>query len=196
MALFPLFWDVRNNKLVQSEADGGEVKLPDLYQEDGMELALTVLKRISSSYPFFEKITVSGYDLVVSVGTAGTVNAQKSSGWTLTNNNTTYTGNVDLATAEISALADGTEQFVELKLNNGTINYRGQFKTRIYKSVATAGALVPVAGDTALSTNQAKRLFVLKEMDPGEGIIWQSPSGRKFLEYVDDAGAKQFTEIT
>jgi len=196
MALFPLFFDTVNKKLVRSEVDASEVTLPPLNQEDGLEIDLTVLRRISNYAPFFSKLNIAGYSLRVSIGTAGVENAFQDT-WSTKNGDTTFTGELNLATAAISALANGTAQYLEITIGNGTLYYRGQFPTKIMKSVYLAGALTEPAGDTALGKSEANRNYVRKSGRAGEGFTLMSEDGLKtVIIYLHNDGSVRMEPIT
>lgn len=196
MALLPLYWDVVNKRFVFSETNPRHFMLPELHQEDSITIEFRALKKIREAMlPFFEVVTLSGYDLLLSVGSAASILASAGS-WVPSSDNKTLSGTLDLNTAGINALADGTAQIFEVRLFDGTNYYRGQTSCTIRKSVATTGTLQAVVNDIALGKREASRTYVKKEMAAGEGILWQSASGRKWIEYMHDDGSKRVEEVT
>lgn len=160
MALLNLYFDTQSKRLVFSETQPTPFTLPDLHQEDSPTIEFRALKRIrQSTSPFFERISLSGYDLLISVGIAGTIYASAGS-WISSDGNTLLTGRLDLNTAGINSLADGTEVIFEIRLFDGVGYYRGQQTCRVRKSVATSGVLQPVVNDQALGKVEASRTYV------------------------------------
>ena len=160
MAFLSLNLDTQSGKLVFSETQPVPFQLPELFQEDSPTIDFRALKRIRQNVsPFFERVALSGFDLLVSVGIAGTIYASASS-WTASDGNTLLTGRLALNTASISALADGTECILEVRLFDGVGYYRAQQTVRVRKSVATTGTLQAVVNDIALGKREASRTYV------------------------------------
>lgn len=160
MAILSLNFDTQSGQLVFSETNPTPFTLPALHQEDSPTIEFRGLKRIrQNSAPFFERIAFSGYDLLISVGIAGTIYASANT-WTASDGNTLLTGRLDLNTANISALADNTEVIFEVRLFDGVGYYRGQQTVRIRKSVALTSSLQAVVNDIALGKREASRTYV------------------------------------
>lgn len=160
MALLNLYLDTQSKRLVFSETQPVSFVLPDLHQEDSPTIEFRALKRIrQTTAPFFERIPLNGYDLLISVGIAGTIYASAGT-WAASDGNTLLTGRLDLNTAGITALADGTEVIFEIRLFDGVGYYRAQQVCRIKKSVATVSTLQPVVNDIALGKTEASRTYM------------------------------------
>jgi len=195
MAQLGFWFELLSKELSATAAGPLDFAIPSLRQEEVLDLSIGVLKRISSvNIPFFESVSLAGWSLIASVGTAGSVLAQESS-FSIDATGKKLEGAFSLNTAGVSALTDNQEVYFELIFSNGVGYYGGRFPVKILKAVHTTGALIPIAGDRALGAAEAVRTYVLKEMRPGERIIWQSDSGRKFEEWVSDDGIKQFVEV-
>lgn len=160
MALLSLNFDVQTGQLVFSETNPTPFTLPALHQEDGPTIEFRALKRIrQNASPFFERINFSGYDLLISVGTAGSILASSNT-WTASDGNTLLTGRLDLNTAGITGLADGAESILEVRLFDGTGYYRAQQTCRVKKSVALTSSLQAVVNDIALGKREASRTYI------------------------------------
>jgi hypothetical protein len=195
-ALLPLFYDVVNKRLVISALSPDPFLLPSLNQEDAYTIEFVALLPTGVPLgPIYQRINLAGYNLRISVGTAGVENTFNSA-WAPNAENTSLSGVLQMNTAGINGLADGAQQTFEIRLFDGTNYNRGQFPVTIRKSVSIAGALVPVPGELALSATEARRLYVAKEGLPGEAIILTSKtSGKQVMLYVDDDGALQSPRI-
>lgn len=171
MALLNLFLDTQSKKLVFSETQPVPFTLPDLHQEDSPTIEFRALKRVrQTTAPFFERIPLSGCDLLISVGVAGTIYASAGS-WTASDGNTLLTGRLDLNTAGISALTDGTEAIFEIRLFDGVGYYRAQQVCRVKKAVATIGTMQAVVNDIALGKTEASRTYVPQQRATGFTMI-------------------------
>ena len=160
MALLSLNLDTQLGKLVFSESQPVPFILPDFFQEDSPTIEFKALKRIRlNSAPFYERTALTGYDLLISVGIAGTIYASAAT-WIASDANTILTGRLDLNTVAVSALADNTEVTLEVRLFDGIGYYRAQQNCRIRKSVATTGTLQAVVNDIALGKREASRVYV------------------------------------
>lgn len=197
MVLLPLYFDVVSKTLVFSETNPRTFRLPDLYEEDKISIEFRALKRVRETVsPFFERVTLAGWSLEISVGSAGTILANATS-WSISDSNTLLTGTLDLATAGISALPSGTSKTFEIKLSTGGFPYRGQFDCTIYKSVSIASSLSPVVNDTALGVLEADRTYLRKEGRAGEGILLTSDDGlAKGLLYWHNDGSFRAEAVT
>jgi hypothetical protein len=160
MALLNLFLDTQSKRLVFSETQPVPISLPDLNQEDSFTIDFRALKRIRQGVaPFFERIGLVGYDLLISVGTANSILASASS-WTASDGNTLLSGRLDLNTAGIAALADGAQVIFECRLFDGVGYYRSQNVCTVKKSVALVGGMQPVVNDQALGKLEASRTYL------------------------------------
>lgn len=160
MALLSLNLDTQLGKLVFSETQPVPFVLPDFFQEDSPTIEFKALKRVRlNSQPFYERTALTGYDLLISIGIAGTIYASAAS-WIASDSTTILTGRLDLNTASISALADNAEVIFEVKLSDGVGSYRAQQVCRVRKSVSTTGALQAVVNDIALGKREASRVYV------------------------------------
>src|SRR5262245_6587036 len=146
-ALLPLFLDIVNRRFVISQVNPDTFTVPTLYQEDSYPIEFVALIPTGSQYvPIYNRLNLQGYDLTVSVGSAGTLNAQASA-WTTNPENTSLTGTLAMNTAGINGLADGDSQIFEVRLFDGTNYIRHQQNIVVRKSVAVTGALVPAVND-------------------------------------------------
>jgi hypothetical protein len=171
MALLNLFLDTQSKRLVFSETQPVPITLPDLNQEDSFTIDFRALKRIrQSTAPFFERIGLVGYDLLISVGTANSILASASS-WTASDGNTLLSGRLDLNTAGIAALADGAQVIFECRLFDGVGHYRSQNVCTIKKSVALAGGMQPVVNDIGLGVLEASRTYLRIQGNTGFTMI-------------------------
>jgi hypothetical protein len=192
MSLLPLYFDVVSKQLVFSETNPRTFRLPDLNEEDKLGIEFRALKKVRESVaPFYERMSLAGAFLGIYVGSANAILASNES-WTIGGSNDLLTGTLDLATAGISALADGTTKTFEIKLVIGEARHRGDFSVTIRKSVSIAASLNPVVNDTALGTLEADRVYMRKEMRPGEGILLPSEDGlsRGFLYWHNDGSLR------
>lgn len=190
MALLDLYFDLQTKRLVFSTTNARTVNLPDMYREDVFTIGFRAVKRVRSiGNPLFEAVTLTGYALTISIGSADSALAQATS-FTLSDSDKLMTGTLTLSTAGINALSDGSISIFEIKLSSATETYRGQFPVTIRKSVATSGALVSVIADTALGMLEADRTYVRKQGRAGEKIILTSEDGTKSgLIYWDNDGS-------
>ena len=171
MALLSLHFDTQSGKLVFSETQPTPFSFPELFQEDSPTIDFRVLKRIrQNTAPFFQRIPLTGYDLLISVGVAGTIYASASS-WIPSDGNTLLTGRLDLNTAAISGLVDNTQTVLEVRLFDGVGYYRTQQSVRIRKSVAITGTLQAVVNDIALGKREASRTYVPQYQSTGFTMI-------------------------
>lgn len=183
MALLDLYFDTARKKLVRSLTDSSDFALPEFHQEDKIALSLRACKLIDQfNVPSFEQISLAGYSMQISVGLADDVYATQSS-WTLDSTNYVLSGVLDLATAEITALADGTEVKFEIILSEATPStFRGIFPVRIRKSVVLTSSLLPVPVGNALSEEKA-------------AVIYLPRSGIRSFTMVDDDGVTYLVRI-
>ena len=191
MALLSLFFDVTSCKLVRGLHDASVFSLPEFHQEDTLTIEVTPVKRVGWIFPpFFGYVGIGGYSLYAAIGSAGTVLAsQDEGGFTKDVAYHTFTGSINLNTAGINALADGTEKTFELRLFDGTNYYRCQSLCRIRKSVALAAALATTPSDVALGAKTADALYMRKKGKPGEGVELTSEDGTKSaLIWLDNDG--------
>lgn len=180
MALLSLNFETQSKRLVFSETQPVQFTIPDLHQEDSPTIEFRALKRVRlNSAPFFERVSLSGYDLLISVGIAGTIYASTST-WTASDGNTLLTGRLDLNTAGISALTDGTECIFEVRLFDGTGYFRGQQTCVVKKSVATTGTLQAVVNDIALGKREASRTYVPQDGATGFTMV-DEVTGQKMI---------------
>ena len=108
MALLNLFFDTTKRAFVGGVTNPGGFRIGDLYQEDGIPMTLKALNRISTfAAPFYEVVSLTGYSLQVSVGTAGSILATQTS-WSLNAAEDEWSGSVDLNVSGIASLAHGT----------------------------------------------------------------------------------------
>lgn len=188
-----LMFEVTRKRLVLSLDNPDSFVLPELHQEDSPEIEVQAVRQVRfRSRPFFERLALT--DVQVSVGPAASVLASVSA-WTVVNQYQ-YRGVLPLNTAGINALADNAETNLEVRFFASGY-YRGIFPVRVRKSVALAGALQTVAGDTALGALQASRIYMKKVGSPGEGFILTSADGTKqVFEYLHDDGSRRGEPIT
>ena len=198
MALLNLFFELQTKRLVFSETNGRSIALPDLYREDSFSIDFRALQRIRTiGTPLFNRVNLSTYSLTISVGTAADTPLAQASSWVVSDSGTLMTGTLNMSTAGINALADGTSALFEVKLSSGTEAYRGQFTVIIRKSLATSGSIVSVVSDIALGVSEADRTYVRHEGRAGEAIILTSDDGlQKAILRVDNDGSCRFEPIT
>ncbi len=191
--LLPINFVTNQRTLAFSESDPSQVNLPRFYQEESPLIGFKALRRLTQMQaPFMEKLLLTGYSLQISIGTAGTVHAAQNA-WTISADNYELQGALNLNTSGINtalAAANPSALTFEIRLFDGTNYFRGAFPVLVYKSVALAAALVPPAGDTALGALEAKRIYMKKEGEPGEGFILTSADGlRQGLCYWHNDGS-------
>ena len=172
--LLRLYFNTTEKQLVFSETDATPIRLPDIYQEDILSIEFMALSRVRQLPPFFERLNLAGLNLIISIGIAGTVHASQNV-WTANGDNTILTGDINLNTAGINALADGASLIFEILLDD----YRGHFTVTYRKSVRLAASVVSVPGEVALSKTEATRVYVARQGAAGAGIILTSPDGLK-----------------
>lgn len=177
MALLPLYVVGNENRFVISETTTEGFSIPNIHQEDILDIKLTLLTRIRSSYiPFFERVSLQGYSLYVAVGTAGSALASQNS-WVISSDGYSLSGTLDLNQSGINSLADGTRLIFEARLSTSTTKIRAATEVTYRKSVILAGVLSPPVSDVALGQLEAKRTYVSKIGAAGEGFILTSPDG-------------------
>lgn len=180
MAFLSLNFDTQKQLLVFSETQPVPFNIPPLNQEDGPSIEFRALKRVRlNSFPFFSRTTLSGYDLLISVGIAGTIYASASS-WTASDGNTLLTGRLDLNTAGINSLPNGTDCIFEVRLFDGIGYYRVQQPCKVFKSVAVTGSLQAVVNDIALGKREASRTYVPQDSATGFTMI-DEVTGQKMI---------------
>jgi hypothetical protein len=141
--------------------------------------------------PYFEKLSLNGKSMRASVGIAGNVYATADLA-TLSADGYTLSGRLLLNTAALNALADNTEVLFELRHHDGTAPYKVQVAVRFRKAVYTAGALSSPVTDVALGALEAKRTYMKKQGDPGEGFILVSAdSNSSCFEYLANDGSRR-----
>jgi hypothetical protein len=178
MSLLNPFFDVTSKRLVISLSNSGLFQLPDPYQEDQWSITLAPCYRISTTQaPFFAPFNIANFALAVYVGTIGTTNTQQIN-WTKTDDYH-FEGVLDFNTAEINALATGTQQIIEMRLSSATETYRLQQTVTYKKIVNPTGTLAVPVGDRALGAAEAAQIYVPYELPPGLGLTLVSPDGTK-----------------
>lgn len=189
-SLLPLFFDVLNKRLVMSQTNPDPFLVPALYQEDSYVIDFTALLPTGNPFvPIYNRLNLAGYQLQISVGSAAVINASATV-WIPNADNTVLTGTLAMNTAGINGLADGASQLFEIRLFDGTNYNRGQQNVTIRKSVAVTGALIQPAQGTALSTDEAARVYARKEGRAAEAIILTSASGlKRCILYCHDDGS-------
>lgn len=196
MGLLALYFDVTSKVLRRGLQDEDVFLLPDLHQEDSPTIELNVIKRNSydALTQHFSRVSLSGYSLQISVGSAASVLASQNV-FTLSGDGYTLSGAVGLNTAGINALADGTTQIFEIRLSDGTNFYRLQTSCVIKKSVALAASLSVPATDTALGRIEAASTYIPSN-DARSFTMLSLPNGSKrFLVYFHDDGSFRTEEI-
>lgn len=200
MALIDLYYDTTTKDLVHGLNGPGGFTLPPLRQEEGVDLSLTVLKRIKfvGSGGLYQRMNMTGHSLQLSVSDVTAV-ATVLAGQSYSPVDAElgkFEGVLPLNTAGINALSDGAKVYFEIRLFNGSYYVSGRrFLTTVEKAVAAAGSPQPIAGDTALGSLEASRTYVRKEMAAGEGIIWTSPSGAQWIQFMHDDGTLHLEPI-
>jgi hypothetical protein len=170
MALLAVNLDVTTGKFVFSETAPVEFIFPPFYQEDSPTIAFRAFKRIRQNVaPFYERVAFSGYDLLISIGTAGSIIASANS-WTLSDANTLLSGRLDLNTVGVNALANNAEVLFEARLFDGLGYQRAQQTVRVIKSVALVSTLQPVVNDQALGKIEAGRTYA--PLQGCTGMTW------------------------
>jgi hypothetical protein len=197
MACLTLYFDLASQRLVNSLNNSGLFVLPNAYQEDRWAIDLSVVNRISyATPPFFSLVSIANYSLQISLGTAGNALASQNT-WTTNTDNTVFSGVLALDVAGISALADNASLLFETRLLNLTNYYRGQAPVIYRKSVALAGTLSVVPGDTALGKTEASEMYMPYELPPGRGITLVSADGlQKQLVYLDNDGTPRWVNLS
>ena len=177
-SLLNLFYETNSDRLVRGLDDPADYRLRSLYEEDTLPISLTMVKEIpaATEAPFFTRVPASGYGLYISVGLAGSVKADQAV-WDTDDSGYIFSGTLDLNQPDLSALPDGSEVIMEIRLSSGTGYLRGQFRTRFYKAVATGAAVAAPPGDVALGQKQADQEFCRKVRKPGEHDIYVSKNG-------------------
>ena len=188
MQILPLTLDVPNKTLVFSHTDATPYTIPTLNTEDTLDIRLQLVRRANLyKRPLFERISLSGKSMRVSLGTSGNELAGGNI-TTLSADGYELQGNVSISTAGIAGLADGATTTFEIKgLDTGYVH--AGFTVTIRKSVSIAGSLVAPAGDTALGLLEANRIYVRKDGNVGDSIVLRSPLGIAFRLAVVDDGA-------
>lgn len=193
--LLPINFVVNKKLLCFSEVDPAKILLPSFHQEDVVQIRFKALKHTSNTRPFLEKLNLSGYALAIYVGTVGSIKASALA-WTTVDNGYALDGELNLNTADINT-ALGSNSSVsltfEIVLSVGTVKYRMTQEITVKKSVAIAGSLVPVAGDTALGSLEAARKYaplqdcefmVWKDSVTGERMMMRIANGAPVLENI------------
>lgn len=187
MALLQLYLDLTSKRLVLNESNPRVYQLPDFFTEDTLTIEFRALRRISETVPpYFQKLTLSGYDLSIGIGDNVPTLRASAGSFSLSDNNTLLSGTLALNTSGINALADASQQIFEMRLFDGANYYRAQTICRILKSIFTGAAIQPVAGDTALGVLAASRTYVPLEMSAGQGIIMKNSAGVKCLVHLTE----------
>ena len=165
--LLPINFVVNEKYLAFSEVNPRKVLLPALNQEDTLQIRFKALKRISDTFPFLEKLNLTGYGLEMHVGTPGAIMASGLA-WTLTDGGYGLEGELNLSTPEIDGLTvDPAPLIFEIRLSVGAVKWRVSQGVLVKKSVALAGALVPPPTDTALGRLEATRMYLPMNDAPG-----------------------------
>ena len=197
MSLLDLNFDVTSKILVRGIDAPSIFTIPPLYTEESLPLKFTALRRVSwqeGASPIYELVALSGYDLQVSIGSASNVLAAASS-WTISDDNFSLTGNLDLNTAGINALTDGTQKTFEVRLFDGTNYYRTAQPIVIYKSVAVTGVAIPLPSPTALTKDEAAATY-LPRNDVRSFTMLSEDGTKRFLVYPHDDGSLRCERIT
>lgn len=191
-----LYFDLLSKELAATLQGPTGLQLPPFGQEEIVPLQIGVIRRISEiDAPLFESVQIAGWSLRASIGVAGTAYVTQNA-WTVVNN--MFTGSLALNVAAINALTDEQSGvYLDLLFNAASEPYRGRFPVRIQKAIWLTGTLVAPAGDLALGTLEASRLYVRKEGAAGDSIILTSASGlKKIILYCDDDGSFRSEPIT
>lgn len=196
-SLLPICFVTNRGQLAYGPGNATTLELPPLYQEDGVPIEFSAVKRLYETSPIFESIPLTGYALKISIGSAGNILATQET-WSLNSAGTTLSGTLDLNTAGIAALGSPAQTVTfEIRLSGSSGFFRGQFPVTIWKSVALVSSLNPVVTDTALGRLEAARTYMRKQGAPGEGFILVSADGNKqCFEYLHNDGSRQSTPLT
>ncbi len=180
MALLDLYFDTISKQLGYGPNGPLGASLPTLGEEEIISTSFTALKRTSlNAISQFEIQVLTGWALRIAVGSANNVLAQQNT-FTLNEANTKLLGLLNLNTAGISALADGSATWFEILLTDSLgANYRKRFDVRVQKGVFVSGSIVTPPGDIALGTLAADRIYLRKQGRAGEGLILTSEDGTK-----------------
>lgn len=186
--LLPINFVVNEKYLAFSETNPRKILIPSFNQEDILQIKFKALKRISESFPFLEKLNLTGYALQISIGNVGSILANNIT-WNLTENGTALEGELNLNTAPLLAAltADSVNLIFEIILSTASVKYRMSQVVAVKKSVVLTGALVPPPTDTALGKLEATRLYVPLADCPGFVMKDEVTSQRCFVHLVNGA---------
>lgn len=194
--LLPINFIVNQKILCLSETNPAKILLPAFYQEETIGIRFKALKYISHTFPFLQKLNLSGYALQISVGSAGSIKANAIT-WTPAENNTALEGDLALNTADINtALGSNNEIQLTFEINFklAGLPYIAQFPITVKKRVALAAALVPVDGDSALGSLEAKRTYAPLNDCPGI-VMKDQITGERWFFYIAN-GVPVYDPIT
>lgn len=201
MALLDLYYDTISKELLHGLSGPAGFHLPPLRQEEGLTIALNVVKRanyFAGGGAMYQRINVNGYGLQISVSdvsAVATVLASQNS-WTVSDPLGLFEGVLPLNTSGINALSDNAKIYFEIRLFDGTYYSGKRFPTTVEKAVAVVGSPQVIAGDTALGSLEAQRVYLLKNGSNGEGRIWRSEDGLQVkFQYLHNDGTLHLDEI-
>lgn len=183
MGLQRLYIDLTARKLVTSNFSTAGFGLPAMVQGDTATLELMFLKPVAGgaiNAPY-SIVNISGYDLVVAIGTPGGTPAALQNTWTAIEGNTVFSGVLSLNTAGITALLGANNQVtstfeIELGLA-GDYDTPIQIPVVLKKAVIATGSPVPPPGTEYYTVPAANATFVRKLGLAGETITLVSPNG-------------------
>lgn len=202
MALLKLYANRSTNSLVASVERPDGFSIPPLVQGDTISIQLSVVEdNPTAGIGAVSLVNLAPYSLKIGLGTTptgsggGTVIALQTS-WTLDSNQTAYTGELSLNTAEVTTFlgtSSSRNAHIEIELKTTATGafetvYIGQVEIRA--QLITTGSTVPIPGDTALGSAEAAATYVPKLGAAGGSIVLTSSDGTKQgILYWGDDGA-------
>lgn len=197
MALVPLYFELLNKRLVTSLFDTSDYTVPPFRQEDTPVFDINVVRQttqiVLANQAAFEKVSMGGYSVYVSVGLANGTPLVSASSSTLSSDNFTFKDvALPVVGAGIDALSDGASVYFEVRITDtATGRFFGRrFLTSIEKAVALSGSLATPFSDRAVALSELQLGYVPYRLPAGRGLEFVSADGTKSgILYLDNDGS-------
>lgn len=201
MGLLKILVNRSTGQLVKSVARPEQYVLPPLVQGDTLSIEFSLVEdNPALGLGVVSLVNLASYSLKIGLGPQPTGDETKTpialqNTWTLDSNQTTYIGDLSLATAEVKAFL-GTETakqaWFEIEVRNSSTGfyetvYGTQITLRAHLIIGTS--VVPIPGDTALGSVEAAATYVPRYGTVGGSILLISEDGlTKILLYAGNDG--------
>lgn len=207
MGLLKIFLVPSLNRILAGKNTKQAGSLPAFVQGDQLTIELMLLTPATSGIPTapYEQVSVASYSPKVGLFTSAGTQLAYQNTFTADVGTNIYTGTLNLSTAAVdSALAavaygQALTTYFEIKTTDGLGNALTGLQAtsvKLYKTLITAGSLVVPPAEVAATQSWVLNTFVRNDEPAGAVRIRRSPSGKQFLEWIDDDGQPHYDPIT